>query len=187
MKESDTIIDIGINPLPPDFIIERAIRLFKGVGGKRNISNTHSRDFHFLRSGVAYGKKALTIYHSCCKELGFDITKSSRFDLQQGLYAHNATPEGYGVWMLPHSDLTGDAKSWANIIEGDYIYEVWNKVDYEDHKDVRIAFAKQGDGEYVFMGIYELQKVENINQRKDGVYITVKKIYKKVLEVYPEI
>lgn len=169
-----------------DKIIDDAIKLFYGHGMRRNISSSCSINFSELIAGVTYGKKALTIYEQGCKYLGFFPSKKRYFGLQQILYATSATCEGYGVWMLPHNNLTGDASSWANIVENDMIYEVWGIEDKEKHQDFRLAFVKQGNGEYVFMGIYKLEKTEEINKRIGGVKIFVKKTYRRVSKVYPE-
>ncbi len=179
-------VDNNLNKNKNDRIIEYAIKLFKGHGARRNISNTYSKRFSKLVAGTIYGKKALPIYEEGCKYLVFFTSKKGFFGKQKLLYATPATCEGYGVWMLPHNNLNGEAGSWANIIESDVIYEVWGIEDKEKHQDMRLAFVKQGNGEYVFVGVYKLEKTEEINKRIDGVRLFVRKTYKRVSNVYPE-
>ena len=166
-------------------IIKEAVKLFKGNGQKRDMSYLYADDYSILEYGKIYGKKALNIYDLCCVKFNFCISKRENFNIRRILFAPNATPEGYAVWMLPHSNYTGDASStWANIIEGDTIYEIWNIYDYENNNEKRVTFLKQGNGEYVFMGVYKLEEVRNVNRVIDGALIRRIKVYKRVSTTY---
>lgn len=171
---------------PIDVVLAKAVELYYGNGGKRDICNMWGAVNNGLVGGTIYGTCAYDIYENCCRNLGFDYLQKGKFASQKGLYAPYATKEKYGVWFLPHSNLTGDATSrWANVVDGDIIYEVWFENDDVKDKCDRVVFLKQGCGEYVFMGIYTLEKVEVINKYVADVYITVKKTYKKIYNVYP--
>ncbi len=169
---------------PIDSLLKKAVQLFKCEGSKSNPYTNHSSDFSCLQAGNIYGTKAYDIYMQCCKNLGFFTYQKGKFQLQQILYAVPATPKGYAVWMLPHNNLTGTAKSWANIINDDKIYEVWRMND-DGESSNRLAFIKQANGEYVFMGIYTLEKKDVINRTIDGIPIKVVKTYKRFSDKYP--
>lgn len=174
---------------PPkiDYILMRAVELFHNNGIKKVISNIYGEISDELVCGKIYRRSAYDIYKACCKYWVFDFSQRGKFAPRKGLYAQNATPEDYGVWFIPHSNLTGDASSsWANIIEDDIIYEVWHVKDTVDDKCDRVTFVKQGNGEYVFNGIYRLEKIEKIDKYIDDIFITVKKTYKRISNTYPE-
>lgn len=170
-------------PPPPDILL-KAVRLFKGNGAKSSPYLDHSYNFSCLQARNIYGTKAYDIYVQCCRNLGFFTEKKSDFLPRRILYASKATPEGYAVWMLPHNNLTGDATSWANIINDDKIYEVW-RIDDDGESSDRVTFIKQANGEYVFMGIYTLEKKDVINRTIDGIPIKVVKTYKRFSDKYP--
>lgn len=177
----------GPGPGPDLFWLPiEAAKLFNAKGIKKSPYNCHSNYFSCLEANYIYGTKALDIYVKCCDLLAFDKSKKHCFNLQQILFAENATPEGYAVWMLPHSNFTGDAKAWANIIDdgGDTIYEVWRMDDNDSNSDDRITFVKQGNGEYVFMGLYTFDRLERICEVIDGVPIKFVKIYKRISKKY---
>ena len=181
--------NIGVQPPeepdPPfGILLKKAVRLFKGEGAKSSPYLDHSYNFSCLQAGNIYGTKAYDIYVQCCRNLGFFTEKKSDFLPRRSLYASKATPEGYAVWMLPHNNLTGDATSWANIINDDKIYEVW-RIDDDGESSDRVTFIKQANGEYVFMGIYTLEKKDVINRTIDGIPIKVVKTYKRFSDKYP--
>lgn len=115
------------------------------------------------------GAKAKTIYEMCCKRYGFKQEYSGKFGLRQGLYAADATPEGYSVWFLAHSNWTGTENGkWKNTIKPleRIITEQWNHLDSRFYYDngIRIVFAKNKNMRYVFLGIYKV-KGSNISTR----------------------
>ena len=167
-------------------ILAEAASLFKGKDTTTDLSYSPSYNYSVLEFGKTYGKVALYIYDSCCRNLNFRRILRDSFMKRRLLFATNATPEGYSVWMLPHSNLTGDASNcWANVIEGDIIYEAWNIMeDYGNNNAHRVTFVKQGNGEYVFMGVYQLERVKTINEVIDGVYIKKLKTYKRISTTY---
>ena len=169
---------------PIDILLKKAVRLFKGEGVKSSPYLDHSYNFSCLQAGNIYGTKAYDIYVQCCRNLGFFTDKKNNFLPRRILYASKATLEGYAVWMLPHNNLTGDATSWANIINDDKIYEVW-RIDDDGESSDRVTFIKQANGEYVFMGIYTLEKKDVIKQTIDGIPIKVVKTYKRFSDKYP--
>lgn len=169
---------------PIDSLLKKAVQLFKCEGAKSSPYLDHSYNFSCLQAGNIYGTKAYDIYVQCCRNLGFFTDKKNNFLPRRILYASKATPEGYAVWMLPHNNLTGTATSWANIINDDKIYEVWRMND-DGESSNRLAFIKQANGEYVFMGIYTLEKKDVINRTIDGIPIKVVKTYKRFSDKYP--
>ena len=189
-REVESIIFIDKQEEKPVKIlhIDEAVKIFKKEGCGRNISydNELSSNFSSLKSGLKYGKTAKDIYLKCCKNLDFKISKSHFFAPQQILFASNATEYGYAVWMLPNSNFTGRTSgSWANVIDGDKIYEFWSIDDVGDSSD-RITFAKQKDGEYVFLGVYTLESCERINVIQEDIHIYYLKIYKRESKTYPQ-
>lgn len=169
-------------------LIKEAVKLFKGNGTSRVMSCSYATDFSSLEFGKIYGNKALYIYDMCCAVLNFHPSKRENFQRRRILFAQNATPDGYAVWMLPHNNYTGDASScWANIIEGDVIYEAWNIHETGVINDTRVTFAKQGNGEYVFMGVYKFESVKEISKVIEGVYIKKIKTYKRILGNYQKL
>ncbi len=136
-----------------------------------------------------YGGKALTIYENGIKHLYFNPVKKHFFDLQQILYAQDCTKEGYSVWMLPYSTLNGKSNgSWANFIE----IEKQEIIQYTFVKDVyihkpnekRLAFVKQKNDNYVFLGVYYLK--ERISNYFNNGKCVAKEIYSLLSENYPE-
>ena len=177
-------------PEPPEpqlvLILDEAIKLFKHEGIGKNISNIFSGDLSVLNEGKCYGKKAYDIYRECCRTLGFDWSKKHYFDLRQVLYSEDATPDGFAVWMLPNNSYTGkNSGNWANIFKdnGDTIYEVW-KEDFIGDSSDRVTFAKQRDGQYVFMGIYTLENIRKVNYTKDGIRLYYIKRYRRISKSY---
>lgn len=135
-----------------------------------------------------YGGKALTIYENGIKYLYFNPIKKHFFDLQQILYAQDCTKEGYSVWMLPYSTLNGKSNgSWANFIEiekKEIIQYTFVKDTYiHEPNEKRLAFVKQKNGNYVFLGVYFLkERIENYFNGK----CVAKEIYSLSSENYPE-
>ena len=136
-----------------------------------------------------YGGKALTIYENGIKHLYFNPVKKHFFDLQQILYAQDCTKEGYSVWMLPYSTLNGKSNgSWANFIEienKEIIQYAFVKDPYLHEPDEkRLAFVKQKNGNYVFLGVYYLKK--RISNYFNNGKCVAKEIYGLLSENYPE-
>ena len=176
----------------PNNDMENIIRLLQNKGTKKNITNMASviSDKGYLQKLRTYGRTAREIYLACCYEYGFDRRLAHHFAKQQILFAAKASPERYAMWMLPHNNLTGTSNgTWVNIAtgDGDTICEYWLEDDSGSVNDKRLAFLKQGDGEYVFFGVYELEKREVINFDYRNILIRIKKTYKRVSDTYPEL
>ena len=114
-----------------------------------------------LQRGFTAGTRAIDNYDRCCTLFGFDPARRGSFGRQQMLYAKNATPEGYSVWMLAHTSLNESFnrdRKWYNMFGTDTIKEIWfdtnDAVGSLQDRSVRICFAKQ-NGNYVFQGLYE--------------------------------
>ena len=167
-------------------VITEALQLFNSAGLPKGAYTDTSKAFPILNFGKVYGKSAFDLYLSCCERLSFDPCLSEHFDLRQLLYATNATPEGYSAWMLPNSSLTGNySGQWANVIKNDIIYEVHKQPD-EGDTNHRVTFVKQGDGNYVFWGVYAFEKIVPLGGIViEGIPLYFIKIYKRISKTYP--
>ena len=141
--------------------------------------------------GFSAGTKAIDNYDRCCTLFGFKRALRGNFSMMQMLYAKNATKEGYSVWMLAHSSLNESFnrnRRWYNIfVYPDIIREIWFvpsdiSASQEDNS-YRVCFAKNKNGEYVFKGIYEPQKID-WEEIPDGRTELVR-TFKKISNVYP--
>ena len=63
------------------------------------------QDQKILKTGFSISTRAIDTYDVCCDLFGFKRVLRGNFAQQRMLYAQNATPEGYSVWMLAHSSL----------------------------------------------------------------------------------
>lgn len=143
-----------------------------------------------MKIGFSAGRKAIENYDKCCELFHFKSVLRGSFAPQKMLYARNATPEGYSVWMLAHTSLNekfNDNNRWFNYVEPNgTIREVW--FDPSDanmsQKDFtyRVCFIKQKSGFYEFQGIYkpEKQTWEEIHGKLELV-----RTYIRVSDVYP--
>ena len=121
-----------------------------------------------MQIGFTAGSKAVDNYYACCTLFEFDPTLAGAFKMMKMLYAQNATPEGYSVWMLAHSNLNesfNKKKNWYNMfVHPNEIKEIWfNPEDIKGSQhdySKRVCFAKNKNGNYVFQGVYEPQKIE---------------------------
>ncbi len=153
---------------------------------KINLKNTN---VSALVRHKAYGTSAQRIYVDFCDKYGWDIDERGKFGKQQRLFSEVATPEGYSVWFLAHSNLTETSNGkWKNEFSGDVLYEKWESdVDgllFSVRKIKRVVFAKIKDVgmKYYFMGIYIFEKIEPV-EGKSGVYI---RTFRRIGDTYPE-
>lgn len=188
--EIDTDCIVIPNELSYMNILAEALALLKGKGDAyptpRIISAWTADNFEELIGGRIYGNVAEEIYGQCCRTLEFKWEHKWLFGTRQLLFATQATREGFSVWMLPHSTYTGTScGSWANVMRnvGKTIHEVWF-VDHEKDNAPRVTFAKQADGRYVFMGVYEFAGEQTINKKVDGVYTYCIRTYMRVDKEY---
>ena len=126
-----------------------------------------------LKTGVSYGTKAQDIYDMCCDKYGWNRGKRGMFGRQQKLFADNVTPEGYAVWFISNSNLTGrDNGRIRNIVDRTTgtVTEEWNEsLDYVV-APVRLIFIKNEQGRYVFFGVHRCT-VDRMHRRKVSVRI----------------
>ena len=128
-----------------------------------------------LTPHVQYGRVAKDIYLECCSAFGFNRRKAGSFGRQRLLYDTDCTVEGYDVWMLPHSDLTGDTnENWWNFIDdgGKKIIQ-YNRVKDDYSANLRLTFVKQKNGYYVYMGIYSLTNTYTVHGKDQNYYAYV--------------
>ena len=138
----------------------------------------------------SHGMIAQDAYIGCALKYGWNMEKKAQFGLRKLLYANDATPEGYAVWFLPHSNLSKTAHSkgvWENRIIGNEIEERWCIPRLEDRRSdrtLRVTFVKRENGKYYFQGVYRL-----ISSTREQDPVTHKleqiKRYRRVSETYP--
>lgn len=143
-----------------------------------------------MKIGFSAGTRAIDNYDECCELFHFKSVLRGNFAPQKMLYARNATPEGYSVWMLAHTSLNekfNDNTRWFNFVEPNgTIREVW--FDSSDanmsQKDFsyRVCFIKQKSGSYEFQGVYKPEKQvwEEVHGKLELV-----RTYVRVSDVYP--
>lgn len=150
--------------------------------------------------GLPCGTNTHKIYEEFAEKFGWDKWQSNQFG-KQGLplYARNATPEGYNVWCIGHSNWTKEKrkdkkkdKDWDNVIlnNAEQIDEYWQDIqrEYGDFMDLkyRVVFAKKKDGYYYFLGVYELAEKPDLNKKEihNGKSVWVRR-YRRISENYP--
>ena len=72
-----------------------------------------------MKIGFSAGRKAIENYDKCCELFHFKSVLRGSFAPQKMLYARNATPEGYSVWMVAHTSLNekfNDKNRWFNYV-----------------------------------------------------------------------
>lgn len=134
-----------------------------------NYANFQSRIYNGLYVMHAYGTTAKDIYKAGVDNFDWDGSKTGKFGQQKLLYDLDCTGEGYSVWFLPYSNLTAIKNknaNWENYISSDFklIKESWNNinsnVDFFYDNTKRITFIKQKNGQYVYIGIFQAQKID---------------------------
>lgn len=135
--------------------------------------------------GQFCGRTAISIYEQGCKKFDWDWSKKGSFGMLKILYTEIATPEGYSVWMLPHSNKTGENNGKVeNRIYSDYAEQWWFDSDHPTAKKrKRLLFYKENNG-YYFAGIYLFdgeERVEDINGK-----ICYVERFNLVSKTYPE-
>ena len=123
--------------------------------------------------GHAYGSKAQDVYKQGQEFFGWDDSKQGYFGAQQMLYAKNCTKEGFAVWFLTYSNLnnyTNKAANWIDFISSDFetVKEVWKNLDdrFFNDNEKRVTFAKQKNGQYLYLGIFQATEWDQENRCK---------------------
>ena len=120
---------------------------------------------HLFRGKIC-GTNSKDVYKKYAEIFYWDASQTSQFGAQgQPLYAREATPEGYSVWCIAYSNLNAKkGGKWVNHISDDkeIIEELWENRTYDylhDYKETttRIAFAKNKEGKYEFLGVYKCE------------------------------
>lgn len=150
----------------------------------QDFANVNFKISDGLEAMHSYGNVAQDIYRECCSCFGWDYSAVGYFAKMKILYCENVTPEGYAAWFLPHSNLNdSESNRWKNLISYDfnYIKEYWKDIDstfdmFVDGDTTRVAFAKQANQKYIFLGLYVCDYIDYDN------YV---KIYKRVDLKYP--
>ena len=151
-----------------------------------DISKNNEDNSFFIAEGYCAETRALDVYKRLSKIFHWDRSQCYNFAPMQFLYAKDATPEGFGVYMLVHNNLCesyNEIFSWYTYVKGETIEEVWfipNKRDSED-LDARVIFARTPRG-YVFQGVYKFYNAEiKVVKGKERLV----KTYKRISTTYP--
>ena len=120
-----------------------------------------------LTAGKKYGTASNRIYEACIPVFGFAQEGLKEFGWNNHMYAKAATKEGYSVWMLAHSNWT-DTKNgkWRNTISEGFrlITEDWGEnaagLEKELPDEIRVTFAKDTAGVYVFLGVFKCALID---------------------------
>lgn len=138
-----------------------------------NYANFQSDMQNGLVVGHAYGSKAQDVYKQGQEFFGWDDSKQGYFGAQQMLYAKNCTKEGFAVWFLTYSNLnnyTNKAANWIDFISSDFetVKEVWKNLDdrFFNDNEKRVTFAKQKNGQYLYLGIFQATEWDQENRCK---------------------
>ena len=126
-----------------------------------------------LIPGHAYGTTAKEIYLKGVEHFDWSASKVGSFCPQKLLFSKDCSPEGYSVWFLTYSNINNDSNpkaNWSDYINTDFnvIKEFWKKTDdrFHDDNDIRITFARQKDGKYVYLGIFQVKEFDEENKCK---------------------
>ena len=132
-------------------------------------------DEHCLHYPNEYGTSAYNIYCDLCERLFFKEEFKDNFKPRQILFAEKATEFGdEDVWFIAHSNWNSSSTSkWENFVHpnGDYIIEKC-LLSYQKHEEMdkpereRITFIKQSNGEYMFLGVFELESYDLVKKER---------------------
>ena len=138
-----------------------------------------------LIRGKYYGTSAESIYVNCCDKLKWSYYEKGKFAKQKKLYSNVATPEGYSVWFLAHSNWTGTHTAGViNKISESYMEQWWmDSTHPRATKRKRIIFAKS-ELKYMFLGIYEFVGYERKEEINGKIYYVER--FDLLNEQYPE-
>ena len=130
-----------------------------------------------LRYGK-YGTNAVDIYDKCCNSFGWKKVERNNFFQQQSLYAKDVADNKLSVWFIANSDWTKFDPKHKNVLGlfADPITEEYMQGEKpsEIDKTNRIVFAKKKDGNYYFLGVYE------VLEQNDKI-----RIYQQISNIYP--
>ena len=126
-----------------------------------------------LTAGKKYGTASNRIYEACIPAFGFAQEGLKEFGWNNHMYAKAATKEGYSVWMLAHSNWT-DTKNekWRNTISEGFrlITEDWGEnaagLEKENLGEIRVVFAKDAAGAYIFLGVFQCMVIDQEKRLK---------------------
>lgn len=144
-----------------------------------------------LKRYTSYGTEAVAVYDEGCKCFGWNRNRRSSFTVCKPLHAVHATPEGFSVWFLCHSDAAEKRERFDRLKRWNFIHE--DEIAEED-RDARVAgivpspdeyrltFVKNWEGVYVYLGVFAQTDVST--EPDTGV---LRRIFTRVPEydVYP--
>ncbi len=119
-----------------------------------------------LKAYKNYGDNAFEMYEECSAIFGWNRNNAFEFDGSHQWYASKTTLEGYDVWVLYHNNWTDTRTShWLNELSDDeerIIEHNCNPGSYYWTEDygMRLVFARNKAGEFLFLGLYEVESVD---------------------------
>ena len=138
-----------------------------------NYASFQSKVEDGLIVGHAYGSKAKDIYCEGIRIFGWDYSKLGYFYPQKLLFDKNCSKEGYSLWFLPYSNLNNRKNpkaNWRDFISNDFatIKEYWVEIDdrFYNDEDIRITFASQKNGQYLYLGVFQAKERDEDNSCK---------------------
>lgn len=131
-----------------------------------------------LTKELKYGTKAVDIYDRCCNSFGWKKVDRYNFLQRHSLYAKDVADNKLSVWFIANSNWTKFNSKFKNILDSlaDSITEEYMQGEKpsEIDKTNRIVFAKKKDGNYYFLGVYEVLEQNDTTR-----------IYKRISNIYP--
>lgn len=131
-----------------------------------------------LVAGNSYGTKAKDAYLLCCDAFGWDKGLAKEFGMMKPLYGHRAADNGTkDVWFICKCNWYNDVL--ITVIENGKVVEKHRNYIYPDLSHIeeyqinaqnddyplrdRITFAKNKNGQYVFLGVYRAKEPNSRN------------------------
>lgn len=145
-----------------------------------------------LIAGNSYGTKAKDIYLDCCNSFGWNKRLIGEFGMMKPLYARGAADRGTkAVWFICKSNWKNDLLIPVNVNgkivkkHRNYIYDNLQCIEeYQQDSKLypndyplqdRITFAKNKQGQYVFLGVYRTK--EPNSDRSDRTFYRISNDY----------
>ena len=170
-----------VNPVKKDEPLSAVVRPFAEPVLINNFVLASTDNYASFKSDMnkgllvscAYGKKAIDVYEEACNVFGWDSSKKGYFSPKKMLYEKECTKEGYAVWFLTYSNLNNynnSAANWIDYVSSNFevVKEVWKNLDerFFNDNEKRVTFAKQKNGQYIYLGIFQAKEWDEENKCK---------------------
>lgn len=156
----------------------------KSISVATNDDNSLWEKLKFLHK---YKMSAIDLFRWLIRSFDWKDKDVSNFLPNESFKSEKCTKEGYGVWILPYSNITADTNtfsSWTTYIEDDKITEYcfFNDEFPTKESEAYVVFAKDDDeGNYVFLGVYKPE--DYIGYLEGDVW--TKEVFKRISKEYP--